>query len=380
MKRYSILIVLILGLFSARGVFAQDKQTITLNDATPGIDVVVSTPPGTTGAVVLQLNGASVKVTDSAGNPVFQMADPRAHSLELHFAPGSSPHTITIERLPGVAEAYVATTSQVDLTQPSGTQLITSGTINMGQELDTPLSASTPGATLPLTIPSDNPTGTVIASFPGTSATAQIVDSGGVSVASLQPSQIDGLSVTLNSGNYNMTLLNNDPSKSTLAAVSVVPDSLPSLPEAVMTSVAPAATQSSTVAQNLPACSAQVAVSSVNLRSGPGTGYSVLNYGFRGDVVTVGGTNPENSWLLVSNPQGSGWMDKTLGNLTGDCTRLQTYNIPYRAASAPQIIIQQPATINSNPFSGGSTGSGSSNSGGGGGEPHDGNDSEGGGD
>ncbi len=357
MKRYTVFILFVLALFSAQGVFAQDLQKITLNDATPGIDVVVSTPPGTTGAVALQLSGVSVTVTDNAGNTVFQMADPRTHSLELHFAPNSAPHTITVERLPGIAEAYVTTSSQLDLTQPLGAQLISSGTVNLGQELDTQLSANTPGATLSLAIPTDTVTGKLIASFPGTSATAQIIDSSGVSIANLQPGQIDGLSLTLDSGNYDMTLLNNNLSNTTLAAVSVVADTATPLPTAIVMGDNSNTAQTSTVAQTVSNCTVQIASSSVNLRSGPGTGYSILNYGFRNDSLTVGGTNTEGTWLLVGNAQGSAWMDKTLGNLSGDCTNLQAYDIPYREASAPQIIIQPPANNGGgSPVFGGSNG------------------------
>jgi hypothetical protein len=40
-------------------------------------------------------------------------------------------------------------------------------------------------------------------------------------------------------------------------------------------------------------------------------------------------------------------MDKTLGSLVGSCDNLPVYNIPYREASAPTIIIQ-PATSGGN--------------------------------
>ena len=162
MKRYTLLIVLVLALVSIQSAFAQDNlnQTITLNDATPGIDVVVSTPPDTTGAIALQLSGASVTVTDSTGASVFQVADARVHGLELHFAPGSQTHTVTMERLPGVSEAYVTAISQLDLTPVTGMQIITTGPITTGQEMDTRLTVNMPGLTLPLSIPNSSPNGT----------------------------------------------------------------------------------------------------------------------------------------------------------------------------------------------------------------------------
>jgi uncharacterized protein YraI len=342
MKRYSVFIIVILMGLSVGSAFAQSdpKQTVTLNDATPGIDVVISAP-GTNGAVALQLSGASVTVTDQAGKIVFQMADPRVHSLELHFAPNAQTHTVTIQRLPGVSEAYVTATSQLGLTPINGTQLITTGPLNIGQELDTRLTANTSGITVPLTIPKTSPDGAVTASFPGAPVTAQIVDSQGVSLAKLTAGQIDGMSMTLKSGDYGLTLLNTEPSINTVAAVSLVPGTEPALQEAVMTQPAPTETQAVISVPSTPDCTIQIAQSSINLRSGPGTGYSILNYGFRGDKLTVGGTNRRSSWLLVANAQGSAaWMDGNLGSLNGSCGKLPVYDIPYREASIPAIIIQ----------------------------------------
>ena len=326
---------------------------------TPGIDVVVSTPPDTTGAIALQLSGASVTVTDGTGTAVFQVADARVHGLELHFAPGSQTHTITIERLSGVSEAYVTAISKLDLTPISGMQIISTGPITTGQEMDTPLTATMPGLTLPLSIPNSSPNGIILASFPGAPVAAQMIDSNGVSLATLSAGQIDGLSLTLDSGDYELTLLNTNTNINTLAAVSVSPAIQPFLPPAMMTEPAAVATQVDTSAPSAPNCTVQISESSINLRSGPGTGYSVLSYGFRGDVLTVGGTNSEDSWLLVGNAQGSAWMDKTLGSLDGVCDNLPIYNIPYREASAPSIIIQP------------STGAGSNGSSAFGGEQHE---------
>ncbi len=81
---------------------------------------------------------------------------------------------------------------------------------------------------------------------------------------------------------------------------------------------------------------------SINLRSGPGTGYSITGYGFRGDQLQVGGTNTDGSWLLVGTQDSSAWMSGSTGTLNGSCSNLAVYDIPYRDAPAPQVSIVTP--------------------------------------
>ena len=59
-------------------------------------------------------------------------------------------------------------------------------------------------------------------------------------------------------------------------------------------------------------------------------------------MYPVGGVSQEENWLLIGTETGSAWMNSRLGNLSGDCNNLIVYNIPYRDASTPQIVIQQP--------------------------------------
>ncbi|HEX2905792.1 MAG TPA: hypothetical protein VHO69_02950, partial [Phototrophicaceae bacterium] len=93
-------------LVTALPAFAQDNANlITLNDATPAIDVVITLPPDTTGTIALDFSGAAVRLTDANKNVVFKAADSRLHGLELNIAPNSNAHTLTVERLPGLAEA-----------------------------------------------------------------------------------------------------------------------------------------------------------------------------------------------------------------------------------------------------------------------------------
>jgi SH3-like domain-containing protein len=335
MKRYLVWVLAVVLVFGR--AFAQDSnQTITLNDASPGIDVTVSTPPGMAGAVSLQLSGASVTVLDGSGSRVFQAADKRVHGLELHFAPGAVPHTITVERLPGVQEAYVSIVSQAEMSLPVGMAQTSSPALTVGQEFDTTLSAVAPNADLSLSIPA-NTVGQLAATFPGSSASAAIIDGTGTSLATLNAAQIDGVSLTLDGGEYHISLTNKDSAATTVAGISLGPALVAALPSAVMSAPATA----DTVALAQPNCTIQIAQSSINLRSGPGTGYSILDYAYRAESLPVSGTNPEQNWLLVASGKGTGaWMDKGLGVLSGDCGQLQTYNIPYRAALQAQIIVQ----------------------------------------
>ena len=195
--------------------------------------------------------------------------------------------------------------------------------------------------------------GTITASFPGAPVTAQLVDNAGVAVATIYAGSIDGLRIAIDGGDYQVVMINTNPNQHTLAAVSAVPSNPSTLPVAVATTTA---TNTTTVAQTVPdqtggqssaaaeACVLTVNVSSANLRSGPGTGYSVLDYGFRNETYMVGGTNTEQNWLLIGLPNGSAWVDRTLGTLSGGCNALTVYNIPLRmASSVPQIALQPAA-------------------------------------
>jgi uncharacterized protein YraI len=315
------------------------NDPIVLNDATPGVDVVVNLAPGTSGVVSLQVEQASVRVTDSSGVAVFQTADARVHALEFRFGPDSGTHTITIERLPGVTEAYARVVSQADLNDTGSGTLVTSNLLTDQQQADFPLTNITPSGTVDITIP-NGLTETVTMSFPGAPVTAQLVDTNGTAVASLYGSRIDGLSVALEGGDYELTMLNTNVAQNTVANVSVQPAEMAALATESSTTTVAAQTTTTTTAQNV-SCSVDIQVSSVNLRSGPGQGYSVSGYGFRGDQLLVGGTNTDGSWLLVGTENGSAWMIGNAGQLNNQCSNLTVYDIPYRDAPTPQIVVQE---------------------------------------
>ena len=337
MKRLALLFAALFAL-SARQAFAQDANVITLNDSNPSVTAAISLPQDTTGVVALDLSMASVSLTDASGTVVFSSADPRVHMLELSIAPNSGTHTLTVERLPGAAQASARITSQAELTTTTGAQFVDTSTINLQQERALRLTTSDPAGQVTLNIPA-NTTGLISASFPGAVSNTQLADtSGAVIITSYR--DIDGFSTIVDGGNYDFSLLAEQLTQDITAGVSAMPsDSYTLL----------AAPQAPIVQTNvtLP-CTATVAASSVNLRSGPGTGYSVMNFGFLGDNFAVGGINPESNWIVVGTDFGSSWVSRDMVQLNGGCSNLNVYNIPLRDAQLAPIIVQPAPGGNNN--------------------------------
>ncbi len=337
MKRAVILLVLILSslLVPSQADAQGGDDVITLNDATPGIDVVITLPPDTTGAVILEVQGAAVQLTDHAGNIVFSTTDLRVQGLELRFAPNADAHTLSIERLPGVPEAYAIISSQIDLTETGSGMLVSNDTLQLQQESDAVLDLNAPSHTMNVSTPTPDPVA-ITATFPGAGVTWQLVDESGMAVATLYAGQIDGISMVLDGGDYQVSMLNSTPSEATVANVRVMPATNTALASAMPATATPATTTSTTAL-----CTTTIAVSSINMRSGPGTGYSVLQYGYRGEEFMIGGTNPIGNWLLIALPNGgSAWMARDLGSEQGSCNELAVYNIPTRDAPTPAVVIQ----------------------------------------
>ena len=333
------------GLLATRTSHAQStSDVITLDDTTPGIDVVVSAPPGTSGVIGLEIAQASVVATDANGITVFESADPRIHAIELRFLPDAGSHTVTIQRLPGMTNAYVRVVSQLDLTDLGPAQLVSTSGLNLQQEVDLPLSTTNPINQASVTIPAET-RATLIASIPGGAVQTQVRDAFGGPVATLYGGLFDGLALTLDSGTYNVVLQDQQPNAETLANVKLMPANPGPLSDIVLASAESSQSGGTFDSQSAgaPNCTIGINASSINLRSGPGTGYTVLEYGFRGQELPVGGTDTSGSWFVVGTDTGSAWMSGTLGILHGACTGLPVYDTPYREAQQAQIIVQQPA-------------------------------------
>jgi hypothetical protein len=342
MKHLLVLTLLAAGLAFPAMTRAQAQSggdIIPLNDSAPGIDIVVDSQPGASGALALQLSGASVVVSDSAGQSIFQMADARAHTLELRFGAGATRHTVTVERLPGFSEAYVRATPLDDLTAVSDVTLVGKSSLSVGEGVEALLGASAAHSALDFTVP-DGQLARLVASFSGAPLSGQVVDGAGTTIASLNPSLIDGLSIALESGKYALDLASTETTVDTLASSSVTAADVPDLPAPVAVTpqpVEPPAQPEAAVQPAAAECVIQItAISEVH--SGPGATYSLMGYAPRGITLQVGGINRERTWILVGDGNVSGWVQGVPGAVSGDCTQITTFDIPAaQTSSAPSL-------------------------------------------
>jgi hypothetical protein len=337
-----ILVAVVLG--SAQPVAAQSGQNtpIVLDDATPSVDIVITPTGGAAGAVYLELDGVHVRLLDGSQAEVLSLIDRRVSALAIQLAAGATPHTLRLERLPGVAVARVLAIAQATLPDvsvaPSNTPLIA---------LNGPVATKAvvaPASTLPVT--ASNGADLLSAHFPAQDATVQLVDaSGGVLLTARAGQQINGLAVRLVPGQYAFNVVNRDLSARSEVALSLSPAPAPALQQ-VAANPTPAAapdggtTLTGNVASDSVACTATVKIASVNLRSGPGTAYSVLGFALQNDVLPVGGVNREGGWLLVGAKTGSAWLADWTVMLSGTCNKLTAFDIPIRNGSARPPAIQ----------------------------------------
>ncbi len=75
-------------------------------------------------------------------------------------------------------------------------------------------------------------------------------------------------------------------------------------------------------------CGFEVEVSSGNLRSGPGTGYSVVGYALQSDKFPVLETSGSGDWIKVQTSQGEAWIAASLGKFENDCSALPVSGEP----------------------------------------------------
>ncbi|MCA9915288.1 MAG: SH3 domain-containing protein [Anaerolineae bacterium] len=341
MKRLLLLFPFLLLAYPA--LAQNNPDLITLDDATPAIDVVISLPDGTTGTIALNVAMASVTLTDQNNAVVFHAADERLHGVEFNIAPNSGTHTLTVERLPGAAAAYVSVVSLPEMTVAGETTVIDGTAISLNEESALTLDASSPAGSVSVSIPADT-TGVVTATFPGAGAATQLVDTEGTVLAQSVGGHVDGLSFVLDSGDYDFAVQGNNLTDAVVAGVRVISsiDGGFTVLEAPQT---PAASPTQDVATAGEPCTATVSASSVNLRSGPGTGYSVLGYGYRGESYQVGGQNTEGSWIVIGTGAGdSAWVARSAAQMQGSCQALTVFDIPYREAQAAPIVITAPQT------------------------------------
>ncbi len=202
-----LILGLVVSLFLPQISLAGDDGVITLNDDTPGLTILVNSPPHTTGVVYLEIRGASVEVTDGAGATIFQLADERVYAVELRFAPTDQQHTITVERLADFPTAYVTVHPHSRLRDFGAADPITGNNILMLQQATTlELTDDVPGTHFALVSPAN----TVVAlsvEFARKQLTSQVIDNSGVAMATVYDGGIDGFSLVMLGGDYSLSLL-----------------------------------------------------------------------------------------------------------------------------------------------------------------------------
>jgi uncharacterized protein YraI len=86
-------------------------------------------------------------------------------------------------------------------------------------------------------------------------------------------------------------------------------------------------------------CLFTVGPTSINLRSGPGTGYTVVGYGFAGDMFTVTARHTSGLWFQIARTQGEAWVAASVGTVSGDCATLPTLDTPLREGTGPTATV-----------------------------------------
>ena len=80
-------------------------------------------------------------------------------------------------------------------------------------------------------------------------------------------------------------------------------------------------------------CVLEIKVSSANLRTGPGMGYSVQGYVQDDEKYAITGVHSSGAWLQIARADGAqGWVAASVGELYGPCAGLNVSNMRFRSA------------------------------------------------
>ena len=343
-KKLGLFIILVglIALFGAPriSITAQGNPVLVLDAATPAVDIVVTPTNGAAGVVYIEMDGIHLSMRNSANVEVLTLVDKRISVAAIQLAEGAKPQTLHLERLPGLATARAQIIPQT--TMPAVNVASTGAPVT---SLSTPMAgkvALAPASSIPVS--TSDQANMVTLQFPGQDATIQLVDSSGSLMLTSQVGhEVSGLSLRLAPGQYSLNLANHDLTTKSEVVVALSSGPALMLPAATPT---PELTSSPTqTAGNTEACTATITANSVNLRSGPGTAYSILGYTTQGSILPVGGLNREGGWLLVQSQAGAGWISNSVAELSGNCQSLPVYDIPIRNANTQQPgINQQPSS------------------------------------
>jgi hypothetical protein len=80
-------------------------------------------------------------------------------------------------------------------------------------------------------------------------------------------------------------------------------------------------------------CVLEIKVSSANLRTGPGMGYSVQGYVQDDEKYAITGVHSSGAWLQIARADGAqGWVAASVGELYGPCAGLSVSNVQFRGS------------------------------------------------
>lgn len=337
----SALIWLTISIAPKLSIRAQGDPVIVLDNTTPSADITITPTNGATGAVYAELDNAALNLRDSSNTGVLSLSDPRVTAIGIRLAQHAAPHTLRMERLPGMVLAQAKITAQKalpDVTLNGPTTVAASNTLNSPSQIKAVIA---PAHTIPVTVSASANLLTV--QFAPQDVTYQLIaPDTGVVLTGTAGKQISGIALRLSPGNYTLNLVNHDPAAQSNVTVSLSPAPALTMARVIPTATAPAVaavvTATSQPTQAAQLCTATVNQTNVALYSGPGTGYTTLGYTTRGNVFAAGGVNQERGWLLVQTQLGGAWITEQAVIVAGDCNNLPVFNTPV------QNVSDQPTT------------------------------------
>lgn len=179
---------------------------LILDDTTPSIDAVITPVQGATGVVMLEMEGVRVQLTTGTNVNVLTATDARIQAFAFQFAAGAAPHTLKIERLPGVRVGRVNILPQTALpvvvaansTTPITTlDNPTSGTLNVAPRAALPIISTT--------------TANLFSAQVSAESTIQLADKAGQTLFTIQAgSGIQAIAAKLAPGTYLANIANKD--------------------------------------------------------------------------------------------------------------------------------------------------------------------------
>ena len=208
MKR-NMSIILLIALLAAVPVpaFAQmttASDVILLNDASPNLEAVITPVAGSTGVIQIEVADASVTILNPNGDAVFRTLHPSVQSVAVNFAPDAEAHTVVVERLPNATESYVRLNGLPQMPTAENTVAVAGDTLADGQATELALNDTTPSVIMWNVEQSS----TLSAHFADPNTRAEIVDTQTNQVIGQldNAAQIDGFSITLETGSYALAM------------------------------------------------------------------------------------------------------------------------------------------------------------------------------